>query len=152
MFRLVSPPLAVAVLLAACAGDPTIEAPPAEGVHASAPSPVPVDLPEDVSLGLLAERPGGLAGFTVDTVSAPTDLVGMDSGQIALLFGEPRFVRSDPPARIWQFGNERCLLDLFLYPGRDGLERVDHAEVRGRGVFAADPAACLARLLAKKAG
>ena len=69
------------------------------------------------------------------------NLVGRGAGEIAELLGEPRLKRRDPPAELWQYRAERCVLDLFFYADADGRAlTVAHVETRPRD---ASPAECL---------
>ncbi len=59
------------------------------------------------------------------------EMIGLDRGQVSALLGKPRFRRQDSPADLWQYGNGKCVLDLFLYKIRDGsVYKVTHVEVR----------------------
>ncbi|MGY8959283.1 MAG: hypothetical protein ACKVKG_07095, partial [Alphaproteobacteria bacterium] len=60
----------------------------------------------------------------------PDRLIGMDGAAVAALLGPARFVRRDGAAEVWQYRNEHCVLDVFLY-GRDHLN-VAHFDLRKR--------------------
>jgi hypothetical protein len=62
------------------------------------------------------------------------DLIGVDSDGLAGLLGEPDFRRLDPPAELWQYRIEDCMLDVFLYldEARGGAYAVTHVAARGR--------------------
>jgi hypothetical protein len=42
-------------------------------------------------------------------------IVGMESGQVASLLGEPALQRREQPAQYWRYSYAGCTLDLFLY-------------------------------------
>ena len=44
--------------------------------------------------------------------------------------GEPALIRRDGDAEIWQYREDSCVLDLFLY-GQD--KTVEHVDLRNRG-------------------
>ena len=58
-------------------------------------------------------------------------LQNLTSNQVHALLGTPRFKRSDNPAEIWQYSNNKCTLDLFLYKNLNAaVHSVDHYEIR----------------------
>ncbi|MBL4720613.1 MAG: hypothetical protein JKY20_05735 [Alphaproteobacteria bacterium] len=74
----------------------------------------------------------------------PGRLIGMNGAAVAELLGPARFVRRDGPAEVWQYRNEHCVLDVFLY-GRDRLN-VTYFDLRKRRTGAMEPTACYAEL------
>jgi len=78
----------------------------------------------------------------------PASLAGLDEGQLSGLLGPPRFKRRDDPAQIWQYRNDVCAIDVFLYKtGKDGPFTVLHVETRGRDKKPVAHQDCLAALL-----
>lgn len=63
--------------------------------------------------------------------------------EIAGVFGEPGFVRRDPPAEMWQYRAAECTLDLFLYDDGYGDYRLAHFDFRGATYTDAARDACL---------
>jgi len=47
---------------------------------------------------------------------ATADLVGRPGTDINRLFGQPRLLRREAPAEVWQFPGATCTLLVFLYP------------------------------------
>ena len=45
----------------------------------------------------------------------PDSLVGLDFAGVIGLLGEPELRRREPPAEVWQYRNETCVVDLFFY-------------------------------------
>jgi len=43
-------------------------------------------------------------------------LIGLKKDEILNLLGRPSFQRRDPPAEIWRYRTDECLVDLYLYP------------------------------------
>ncbi len=77
----------------------------------------------------------------------PLALLGLARADIAALLGPPKLLRRDPPAEMWQYQSEACVVHVFLYsaPANAGY-RVRHVEVRGRKSESA-PVNCYAGLI-----
>ncbi len=86
-------------------------------------------------------------GLNGPDAPGPERLVGLNAAAIQKMLGIPGFKRRDPPAEIWQYRNDGCLLDVFLYLG-DGGYSVTHVEVRGRSVAEVSGTECLLEALA----
>lgn len=59
----------------------------------------------------------------------PGELSGLGAGAVRDRLGEPVFTRSDPPAALWQYRRDGCVLDLYLF-GTDTRLSVRHFEFR----------------------
>lgn len=82
--------------------------------------------------------------------SNPNRLLGLDRAAVTGLLGVPGFARSEAPAQLWRYRDERCLLDLFLYGDENNAENgavVRHYEVRSVADPAVSPSDCLRALL-----
>jgi len=55
--------------------------------------------------------------------------MGLDRGAVRKLLGEPRLIRHDAPAEVWQYQTASCVLDLVLYK-QANKSRVVYAEAR----------------------
>lgn len=122
--RLATP--AAALALASC-GMPAVIPPQAGHAPARAASTQP------------AVRPGPSNG-----------VIGVDARGLIRQFGEPRLDIRDPAARKLQFGNERCVLDAYLYPPKTKREPVvTFAEARKSDGTAMDWADCASALKRK---
>ena len=97
-----------------------------------------------------APAPGSLAP-ALDQVARPatpppadtSNLVGRNAREVADLLGAPHFKRRDPPAELWQYRAEPCVLDVFLYADKAGVNfTVTHVEMRA-GKTEASRAECL---------
>jgi hypothetical protein len=110
--------------------------------------PAALALQTETSAG--SSVPSQIASLPPQSQPLPTlhDMIGLDRDQITALFGTPHFRRRDKPADLWQYSNQKCALDLFLYRIRDGvLYKVTHAEVRTlNGAKMAKPA-CFKNLI-----
>jgi len=74
----------------------------------------------------------------VPTAASPLQasaIMGLDRGALRKLLGEPRLIRHDAPAEVWQYQTTSCVLDLVLYK-QANKSRVVYAEAR---TPAADP-------------
>lgn len=133
--------LVVSLLLSGCATDtpsgPSLAAAPssataAQGIDPSASAAAPslaAGLSEGLA-GLLPEppRPDNMSLAPQAAASGP-ELVGMTAQQLGGLLGQPRYLRRETPAQVWQYTDRRCILDIFLYP-EQGEYRVVHVETR----------------------
>lgn len=92
------------------------------------------------ALALLAACAPG-AGGAGGLAAAPRDpaiLIGLDAAGLEAMLGAPELKRREPPAEMWQYRTETCVLDLYLYPGAgDGTPSVAQYAARAR---TADPA------------
>lgn len=113
-FRLALP-AALLPVLAACVGGPAaVPLPPAQG-QASAP-------PREAFRAPQVQRAQGLEG-----------VIGSGASALTARFGKPRIDAVEGDARKLQFAGERCVLDIYLYPLREGTAPVaTHVEARLR--------------------
>jgi hypothetical protein len=70
----------------------------------------------------------------VPKLPAGVQLVGLGSGDLQSLLGQPTLVRSEQQAQYWRYSLGGCQLDVFLYtePG-SGTTRVVYLDVRPSG-------------------
>jgi len=82
-------------------------------------------------------------------VPTAESLMGAGPAKLEQWLGKPGLVRLDEPAEVWQYRGAACVLDVYLYPGDNGLA-VAHAEARSQK-FAGDALSpCLASLAAAR--
>jgi hypothetical protein len=68
----------------------------------------------------------------VSAADVPSDIVGMDSLAIEQSLGQPESRRDVPPAVVWQYANDACGLDVWLYRDlQSGALRALFVEVKG---------------------
>lgn len=60
--------------------------------------------------------------------------------------GEPRLRRQEPPAEVWQYRGQDCVLDFFLYQDAQTF-KVVHIEARDLSARSVETRSCLRRLL-----
>lgn len=76
----------------------------------------------------------------------PSELLHLSAAEVRRKLGPPDFRRQDPPAELWQYRGESCILDLFLYD-RDSVLQVTHVETRPGNGIDLTPSGCYATLL-----
>ncbi len=60
--------------------------------------------------------------------------MGLSGDGVTALLGPPDYRRRDKPAEIWQYRNDACVLDLFLYSANGAPARVNHMDFRRLGI------------------
>jgi hypothetical protein len=94
------------------------------------------------------------------TPSAPVDapmalssasLIGMSRERIAEVFGEPRQVRRESPAEVWQYSSANCVIDIYLYHVTGGGLSVSFVEARDAAAMAMEPDPCFQTLTQRAA-
>lgn len=72
---------------------------------------------------------GPLAVLVGTAPAGPLEFVGRSAQDMRARFGTPTLIRREPPAEIWQYRHDNCVLDIYLY-GETAPDTVQHAEVR----------------------
>jgi len=111
--------LSALILTAACAPPPSptmVPEPPPEASRLPVPTPRPaaVERPRDRA-PVPEPRP------TVKRVE-PVDLDGLRGVSVSALtrrFGAPEEIRDQPPGTVWVYRQDRCRVEVFLYPSVD---------------------------------
>jgi len=124
-----------AILVAACTPSAPVRTPtyqPSYGTNATSPdtretSPLPVPT---------APAPAPPQTFN------PSTLIGLDGDQVEQLLGAATLRRREPPAQVWQYPGQGCVLHLFLYE-KDGAYRVEYFEARNSEGNIEKDAACI---------
>jgi len=117
--------LVAGLFLASCE-TPTEQVAVDEPTSPADPPPPPPSVPFDPES---ATPYNGLAALPpID--DDPKQLLGLDPAMLNEKLGEPALIRRDGDAEIWQYREDSCVLDLFLY----GLDKtVEHVDLRNRG-------------------
>ena len=138
-----SPPLLLLLLplLAACTAVPPPSTPPPATTTRPPPQYVPPTRP-------VAPPETGFRAPEVLRQAGLEGVIEQDAASLTRQFGNPRLDVREGDMRKLQFSGEACVLDVFLYPRRDGAEPVaTYLEARrssdGQEV---DRAACVAAL------
>ncbi|WP_310467920.1 hypothetical protein [Sphingomonas sp.] len=84
-------------------------------------------------------------------VSAPvpqvrSDVLGMTAAELIDRFGIPALQIREGSGTKFQFRNQACVLDAYVYPPLDarGTEKVVHVDTRNRGGNEVDQRSCIA--------
>lgn len=143
--RIAAAPPAVrpAPITPAAPAAPAVPAAPA----APAPDPAAASVQAEIEAGppIIAPPPSESATIEVARLPAPAPppppstlnddparLMGLDAAALGALLGRPALRRVEPPAEVWQYRGERCVLDVFLYaPGAGEPHVVTYYEIRG---------------------
>ncbi len=59
--------------------------------------------------------------------------MGLSAAAVTALLGPPDYRRRDKPAEIWQYRNDACVLDIFLYSANGAPAKVNHMDFRRPG-------------------
>jgi hypothetical protein len=76
-------------------------------------------------------------------------ILGLDSGAVRKLLGEPGLIRRDTPAEVWQYRTASCVLDVVMYDQASG-PRVVYTEARTPAAEPTQPGPCLTDVLTSK--
>lgn len=132
--------LTLVPLLAACASTTGTTPPPQQHRPPSASTRVPPTAP----------RPPVQSWRPAKEMTAPglEGVIGADARSLAQMFGKPRLDVIEGDAHKLQFSGRACVLDVYLYPPRQGADpRATYVDARresdGQDV---DRAACVAAL------
>ncbi len=108
--------LLITVLVTAC-GSSSLQYQPVRTV-AYAPAYSPVGVPTPVAPVIHQSK-----------LPDPAMLLGLDTTELESLLGDADLRRGDPPAQVWQYADQDCVLHLFLYE-KEGSYMVEHFEAR----------------------
>ncbi|MBT3701811.1 MAG: hypothetical protein HOG12_09845 [Alphaproteobacteria bacterium] len=79
-----------------------------------------------------------------------TDVLGLGPTKVSGLLGDPKMIRREKPAEVWQYAGADCVLHVFLYDDEpSGTFRVDHLEATDLQGSKAPTDTCLAGLIKK---
>ena len=76
-------------------------------------------------------------------------ILGLDSGAVRKLLGEPGLIRREEPAEVWQYRTASCVLDVVLYNQASG-PRVVYTEARTPTAEPTQADPCLSDVLTTK--
>lgn len=123
--------------------------PKSPAVAAEAPAMQGAAAPADRRQAAQNPLPGMIATNRQRTASnaprgakrAAPKLIGMRAEEISSLLGQPTLLRQEPPAQVWQYASDDCVLYVFLYRNhRDtGRSRVRYVESRDPATAAREP-------------
>ena len=76
----------------------------------------------------------------------PSRLMGLDPRGVAKVLGDPKLIRREQPAEIWQYRGASCVFDVFFYEDA-GLKRVTYLEARDSEARRIEERGCFNELL-----
>ena len=130
--------IAAALLLSACVA--------VEDTPVTATPDIPSGSASSNQRDQTASRPPD-GGHKTSKPLSPDRLIGQNQERLIRLLGVPSFKRRDPPAEVWRYRDQSCLLDLYLYPpkgsGAAGSLQVTFIEARTPQGPSAPVANCL---------
>jgi len=77
----------------------------------------------------------------------PSSFIGLDDAELSRTLGQPKQVRKDDPAEIWQYSGADCVVDFYLYAGDDGGLAVAYMEARNQAAEATPADRCVKSLM-----
>jgi hypothetical protein len=103
-----------------------------------------------------ASLDGGSASSAIKKTSAqpatpilsgdPASFIGLGGAELSRTLGQPKQVRKDSPAEIWQYSGADCVVDFYLYAGDAGLA-VAYMEARDQTAESTPTDRCVKSLL-----
>ena len=97
-------------------------------------------------LAACATRPTTTAVSEQPREQARSGLTGMTTDELIRLFGQPALQIREGDSLKLQFRNPQCVLDVYLYPGKNSALQVSHVDTRTRALGETDQAACVSSL------
>lgn len=83
----------------------------------------------------------------VETPStARSGLMGLTAAELVGHFGNPALQVREGTSLKLQFRGRSCVLDAYLYPSQNGVQRVTHIDTRSPNGADTDQAACVSAL------
>jgi len=76
----------------------------------------------------------------------PTTFIGLGDADLSRALGQPKLVRKDDPAEIWQYSGADCVVDFYLYAGDAGLA-VAYLEARDQAAESTPADRCVRSLM-----
>jgi hypothetical protein len=72
--------------------------------------------------------------------------IGLRDADLSRTLGQPKQVRKDAPAEIWQYSGADCVVDFYLYAGDTGLA-VAYLEARDQAAESTPADRCVKSLM-----
>jgi hypothetical protein len=77
----------------------------------------------------------------------PSSFIGLDDAELSRTLGQPKQVRKDDPAEIWQYSGADCVVDFYLYAGDAGGLAVAYMEARNQAAELTPADRCVKSLM-----
>ena len=73
--------------------------------------------------------------------------IGLGDAELSRALGQPKQVRKDEPAEIWQYSGADCVVDFYLYAGDAGGLAVAYMEARNQAAESTPADRCVQSLM-----
>ena len=77
----------------------------------------------------------------------PNSFIGLGDAELSRTLGQPKQVRRDEPAEIWQYSGADCVVDFYLYAADTGGLAVAYMEARNQAAEATPADRCVKSLM-----
>jgi hypothetical protein len=77
----------------------------------------------------------------------PAAFIGLGDADLSRALGEPKQIRKDEPAEIWQYSGADCVVDFYLYQSESGHLSVAYLEARNQAAETTPADRCVRSLL-----
>ena len=77
----------------------------------------------------------------------PNSFIGLGDAELSRALGQPRQVRKDDPAEIWQYSGADCVVDFYLYAADTGGLAVAYMEARNQAAELTPADRCVKSLM-----
>ena len=77
----------------------------------------------------------------------PSSYIGLGDAELSRALGQPKQVRKDDPAEIWQYSGADCVVDFYLYAGDTGGLAVAYMEARNQAAESTPADRCVRSLM-----
>lgn len=77
----------------------------------------------------------------------PSSFIGLGDAELSRTLGQPKQVRKDDPAEIWQYSGADCVVDFYLYAGDAGGLAVAYMEARNQAAESTPADRCVRSLM-----
>jgi hypothetical protein len=77
----------------------------------------------------------------------PSSFIGLGDAELSRTLGQPKQVRKDEPAEIWQYSGADCVVDFYLYAGDAGGLAVAYMEARNQAAESTPADRCVQSLM-----
>ena len=76
-----------------------------------------------------------------------SSFIGLGDAELSRTLGQPKQVRKDDPAEIWQYSGADCVVDFYLYAGDAGGLAVAYMEARNQAAESTPADRCVKSLM-----
>ena len=77
----------------------------------------------------------------------PASFIGLGDADLSRTLGQPKQVRKDEPAEVWQYSGADCVVDFYLYAADAGGLAVAYMEARNQAAESTPADRCVKSLM-----